>query len=50
MLKENMDMMMNSMKGWVSTNLDVLVHQTDSLFITQVTYFPFRVEDETKTR
>ena len=39
MTKEKMDMMMNSMRGWVSTNLDVLVHQTDSPFTTQVTSF-----------
>ena len=32
MIKEKMDMMMNSMMGRVSTNLDELVHQTDSLF------------------
>ena len=39
MMKEKMDMMMNSMRGWVSTNLDVLVHQTDSPFTTEVTSF-----------
>ena len=37
MMKEKMDMMMNAMKGWVSTNLDELVHQTNSPFTAQVT-------------
>ena len=39
MMKEKMDMMMNAMRGWVSTNLDKLVHQTDSSFTTKVTSF-----------
>ena len=30
MMKEKMDMMMNSMKGRVSTNLDELIHRIDS--------------------
>ena len=38
-MKEKMDMMMNAMRGWVSTNLDKLVHQTDSSFTTDVTSF-----------
>ena len=40
MMKENMDMMVNAMRGRVSTNLDELVHRTDFLFIAQVTSFP----------
>ena len=39
MMKEKMDMMMNAMRGWVSTNLDKLFHQTDSSFTTEVTSF-----------
>ena len=44
MMKEKMDIMMNTMRGWVSTNLDKLVHRTDFLFIAQVTSFPFPVK------
>ena len=44
MMKEKMDMMMNAMRGWVSTNLDKLVHQTDSSFTTEVTSFLFPVK------
>lgn len=40
MIKEKMDVMMNAMRRWVSTNLDKLVQWTDSLFTTQVTSFP----------
>ena len=40
MMKEKMDMMMNSMKGRVSTNLDELIHRIDSPFTAQVTFFP----------
>ena len=40
MIKEKMDMMMNAMRGWVSTNLDELVQRTDLPFIAQVTSFP----------
>ena len=40
MMKENMDMMMNAMRGQVSTSLDELVHRTDSPFTTRVTFFP----------
>lgn len=32
MMKEKMDMMMNAIRGRVSTNLDELVHRTDSPF------------------
>ena len=32
MMKDKMDMMMNAMKRRVSTNLDELVHRTDSPF------------------
>ena len=39
-MKVNMDMMMNALKGWVSTSLDELVHRTDSPFTTLVTSFP----------
>ena len=35
-----MDMMMNSMRARVSTNLDKLVHRVDSLFTAKVTFFP----------
>ena len=44
MMKEKMDMMMNAMKGWVSTNLDELVHRTDSPFTAKVTSFPLLVK------
>ena len=40
MMKEKMNMMMNAMKGQVSTNLDELVQCTDSPFTAQVTSFP----------
>ena len=40
MMKEKMDMMMNAMRGRVSTNLDKLVHRTNSPFTTEVTSFP----------
>lgn len=36
--------MMNTMKGWVSTKLDELVHQTNSPFTTQVTSFPLPIK------
>ena len=39
-MKEKMDMMMNALRGQVSTNLDELVQWTDSPFTTQVTSFP----------
>ena len=40
-MKEKMDMIMIAMKGQVSTNLDELVHRTDSPFTTPITSFPF---------
>ena len=40
MMKEKIDMMMNALKGRVSTGLDKLVHRTDSPFNTSVTSFP----------
>ena len=41
MVKEWMDFMMNALRGWVSSDLDELVHRTDSPFIASVTLFPF---------
>ena len=40
MMKERMDVMMNAFKGRVSSDLDKLVHRTDSPFTAQVTLFP----------
>ena len=40
MMKEWMDFMVNAFRGWVSSNLDDLVHRTDSLFTVPVTSFP----------
>ena len=39
-MKERMDFMMNVLRGWVSTDLDDLVHRTDSPFTASVTSFP----------
>ena len=39
-MKELMDVMMNVLKGRVSSDLDDLVHQTDSPFTTSVNSFP----------
>ena len=39
-MKEKMDMMMNAIRGQVSTELDELVHRTDLPFTAQVTSFP----------
>ena len=39
-MKEKMDMMMNALKGRVSTNLDKLVQWTDSPYTALVTSFP----------
>ena len=39
-MKEKMDMMMNALKGRVSTSLDELVHRTNSPFTAPVTSFP----------
>ena len=40
MMKEWMDFMMNALRGRVFSNLDDLVHQTDSSFIAPVTTLP----------
>ena len=40
LMKEKMDMLMNALRGRVSTNLDELVQWTDSPFIVEVTSFP----------
>ena len=40
MMKERMNFMMNALKGGVSSDLDELVHRTDSPFIALVTSFP----------
>lgn len=39
-MKDKMDMVMNAMRGRASSNLDELVHLTDSLFTAQVTSCP----------
>ena len=41
MMKEMMDFMMNALRGWVSNNLDKLVHRTNFPFTAPVTSFPF---------
>ena len=40
MMKEWIDFMMNALRGWVSSDLDDLVHWTDSPFTASVTSFP----------
>ena len=40
-MKEKIDMMINALKGHVSTSLDKLVHHTNSPFTASVTSFPF---------
>ena len=40
MMKEQVDLMMDALKGYVSSDLDDLVHRTDSLFTTFVNSFP----------
>ncbi|XP_023928268.1 uncharacterized protein LOC112039615 [Quercus suber] len=40
LMKERMDLMMNALKGRVSSDLDDLVHRTDSPFTTSVNSFP----------
>jgi len=40
MMKERMDFMMNVFRGWVSSDLDDLVHRIDSSFTASVTTFP----------
>ena len=42
MMKERMECMMNALKGRVSSDLDDLVHQTDSPFTMSINSFPFR--------
>ena len=39
-MKEQMEVMMNSLKGQVSSDLDDLVNRTDSLFTATVNSFP----------
>ena len=39
-MKEQMDVMMNALKGQVSSDLDDLVHRTNSPFIASVNSFP----------
>ena len=39
MMKEQVDLMMNALKGYVSSDLDDLVHRTDSPFTTTVNSF-----------
>ena len=40
MMRERMDLMMNALRGRVSSDLDDLVHRTDSPFTTSVNSFP----------
>ena len=40
MMKEWMDFMMNSLRGRMSSDLDDLVHRTDSPFTASVSLFP----------
>ena len=39
MMKERMDFMMNALRGWVSSDLDDLVHRTNSPFTASITSF-----------
>ena len=39
-IKEHMEVMMNALKGCVSSDLEDLVNQTDSPFTTSVNSFP----------
>ena len=39
-MKEQMDFMMNALRGQVSSDLDNLIHQTDSPFTASVSSFP----------
>ena len=39
-MKEQMDVMMNALKGQVSSDLDDMVHRIDSLFTASVNSFP----------
>ena len=40
MMKERMDLMMNALKGQVSSDLNDLVHRIDSPFTASVNSFP----------
>jgi len=40
MMKERMDFMMNAFRGRVFSDLDDLVHRTDSPFTAPITSFP----------
>jgi len=40
MIRERMDFMMNTLKGRMSSDLDDLVHRTDSPFTMSVNFFP----------
>ena len=40
MMKEQMDFMMNALRGRVSNDLNDLVHRTDSPFTTSINSFP----------
>ena len=40
MMKEMMDVMMNALKGRVLSDLNKLVHRTDSPFTAPITSFP----------
>ena len=40
MMRERVDLMMNALRGRVSSDLDDLVHRTDSPFTTSVNSFP----------
>ena len=39
-MKEQMEVMMNTLKGWVSSDLDNLINHTDSPFTTAINSFP----------
>ena len=39
-MKEQMEIMMNALKGWASSDFDDLVNRTDSPFTTSVNSFP----------
>ena len=41
MMKEQMDFMVNAFRGRVSSDLNELVHRTNSPFMASVTSFPF---------
>jgi len=47
MMKDKIDMMMSTMRGWVATSLDDLVHRTDSPFIVEITSCPLPPQLET---